>query len=695
MDYGLKIFEVDINLDLYYQFKKLVAGTVDAQTAKEILGRGVFGYFQTDRTLQEICCVNSPGEILEQYKEFGFDTAGSKRALLIALTECMILLDNRIRVVETAQLSKFIDEMRGSVVNDVYILCALLKWEADVDSRLQLCSQVAAGQDFSDAELLYLALMSKEYDGIWERFELSIAYIFLFHRIDVYENVGVLEKLLESYAPEMIQSRRSGSRVFKIFIKMQQGCISRGSKDFKYLTDLEYTAQEIIYLNVCLSRCCSTDSICNMTTRQKIALTGCEIFITAENIENQRVLMMLEKLLVRFHALSKAVKGCHALPAVLKELRAGSVEVFRFLYQLCDSDIVAESWFNVPLLDQKWKCVPDIVGRDEYMRIFEYNLYRHFEEAEKYMQAYVDTTGTRYIDEIMAVATSESISNIAALVDAGYIDACGMISSYIKDGYPDNDIGQYIRQLLDGERKGAFKYYKHIIDLDGLNGLYKITGQDGFICRITGIRWRCQCMEAFIAASEEERVQMFEWACEEIYTETPDMYTYKLVSALLSQTADLLSKDYAAAVCDGVLNTAELVQQQKIQLVEKYKSAEEYRRLIEEEAEREKQEKAEREKQEQAKAGEKWRNYIQQYIVQKGSFSEAIIDAADDDNCWEKVYMEAWLSILQENMTGTTFSSEQAGRLSSMLYSAADDGRLELDFKEITGIVQRLEVEDE
>lgn len=685
MDYGLKIFEEDINLDLYYQFKEMVASTVDAQTAKKILGRSIFGYFQTDRTIWESCRVNSPGEVLERYREFGFDTAGSKRALLIALTECMTALGNCIRIFEAVQLSRFIDEMRGSVTSDVYILCALLRWETDVESRLQLCSRAAASQELSDAELLYLALTSKEYDGIWDRFELSIAYMFLFHRVDVYENVGVLEKLIESYAPEMAESKKSGSRIFKIFMKMQQGCIGRESKDFKYLMDLTYTEQEIIYLNICLSRCCSTDSICSITARQNIALAGCKIFITAENIENQRVLYLLEELLARFYTLSKTVKGCRTLPNALKELEAGSEEVFRFLYTLRDKGIVAESWFNVPLLDQKWKCLQEIVGRDEYTRIFEYNLYQHFEEAEKYMQVYANATGGRYLDEIMLTATSESIDNITVLVGAGYIDAYAMIDKYIGDGYPNNSTKWYIRRLLN-DGKEAFKYYKHIIDLDGLNGLHKITGQDDYICKIIGMEWQRQCKETFTVAPEEERVQMFEWACEEIYVETPEDYIQRLVSVLLSQTADLLPKNYAAAVCDGVLNATELVQRQKMQLTEKYKSAEEYRKLAEEAKERERQEKAE--------ADERWRDYIQEYM-QEADFPEAIVDAADDTECWKKSYMKAWLSILRENMAGTKFSSEQAGRLSSVLYSAADDGRLELNFKEITDIVKQLEVEDE
>lgn len=85
--------------------------------------------------------------------------------------------------------------------------------------------------------------------------EERLAYIFMFHNIDVYENTDVIAWMQRELPFEIQRSRKTCAKILKIFMELPKHWLKLDSVDFKYLKSLNYTEQEIIYIAMYTSKC--------------------------------------------------------------------------------------------------------------------------------------------------------------------------------------------------------------------------------------------------------------------------------------------------------------------------------------------------------------------------------------------------------------------------------------------------------
>lgn len=683
MSYDLKIFEEDIDLDLYYKFKKLLFGATKRSYNRESASSGLLGYHEPQDGLHGF---RYPGEVLECYRERGFDSDRCRRALATALTECTGLLDKSM--FNNGQLGGFIEELRGMAVNDIYALCTALKWEEDVDRRMQLCSRAAAVQDNSNAAVLYVAAMTRDYDDSWSHYEERVAYMFLTHDINVFENMGVLDWLLREYAPEIAASRKSCTRVLKIFTKLKQHCISRDSKDFKYLRELGYTAQEIAYLNIRLSRCCGDDGVCSDIVGQNIALEGLRAFVTAEEAGCQQVLDVCGLCLERYEVLKRSVRGEKELAKVLADIRIGSVGMFMHLWQLKETGAVPAAWFCVPVLQEKWQQLSTITGREQYRHIFEYDMYRHLTDIEAYIRAYREETGSDYMADVLAKETSLCSANITVLAERQYIDMYRLVDACVAGGFKEGAEKTYVRHFITDAHKGAADYWDYIASTYDLETLHKLAGSRSFLMdRVANQGRMSDCGLADGEAAEERRIRVFEWACQEAYRTAPHEFVNWLVDTLLYCCGRSLPAEYMSSLCNSLVHAEDLSSCRKLQLMKACSPKEEYEKYEREQKEAEEKKK----QQEELSAIAGWRDEMMQMIREDG-VGDALVEIGGGDDSWEKGYMPAWFQLLQENIINAVFKEEQANRICQIICSAVEGNCLCVDFPTFKSIVDSMEV---
>lgn len=687
MKHDVGIFEGNINLELYYQFKNLIVNTTKVTDDRDALKPGILGDALPDMTLQFQYGFRYPGEVLEHYKDKGLDDIRSKRALLLALTDCMGILDSQM--FNSNQLADFIEDMRGLVEGDIYILCALLRWDTDTENKMQMCNKIVVAQKMSAAAVLYITAMSSQYESVWQTIEERIAYVFLLHELNVYENIGVIKWLLQEFAPEIASSRRSCSRILKLVTKLQQHKLSQNSKEFEYLIKLGYTAQEIAYLNIQLSGACMDGAgWCSPAVMQNIVLDGVRLFITSDKVEHPAILEVCDIILDKYARLNRSVRKKTVLTRVLKELVIGSMDMFKHLFEFRKADNVANEWFNVSVLDEKWRGLGCFVGREKYRDIFENCLYEDFDHADEYMQKYQEVLGTAYMQDMLEVSTYAARCHTAQLVQAGYLDMYKLIDEHISSGYPKNAAEKYIHHFLCNWHHGLSDYLEYIVSKYSLDILHRLTGRDELICQFLEMDsvYRYNHAAITLGVAEDTMIDLFEWACSEICKKVPYQFIDRLVYTLLNSEIVKLPEEYAIVICDALLVLDKISQQQKLRLVKKYKSQDEYEQLLEEQ-QRLKAAETERKKSEMTTG------YLKelQDLLAEDDFVEKLLETGFKQYSYSG-FMDVWIQVLTENVSNMTLEEGQANRVCQLIGYAAKLGYLDIRFSTIKDIVNKLEV---
>lgn len=686
----LKMFEKEINLELFYQFKEMIMSLSEEDYDAALVNSTVLGFEKPVVPLPTMYNLKYPGEVLERYKEKGLDDIKSMRALMLALTECIPAIQPRMFVDQ--QLPNFMEEVKQKAHNDLYLICALLKWENDTDKKLELCAKFSATATASDAAWLYSIALIKDLPTGWEMVEERLAYIFMFHSIDVYENTDVIAWMQRELPFEIQRSRKTCTKILKIFMELPKHWLKWDSVDFKYLKSLNYTEQEIIYIAMYTSKCWElTKNVQGYRAIQKILVNGCSYYLSARVIENKDIIDMCVTCLNKLRQLLQRVEGADRLRDAIGDIVIGTYEMFDAVWNNVESSNKSPEWFYVDILEPEWDDLLDIVGPKEYRNIAEYAMYNHVEQIQDYILRYNDVCNTEYRKDILFEKTSLSLSNVEILQNAGVIDIYSLIDICVeKTEGASYTVHSYVKKYLSSNIQDKIECWKWVVSKYNVETLSKITGVNGFVSESIGVRnnYNSNRNIKFNNFSDEDKLLLFDWITQELYTLRPDSYISTLADLFINVDMSFISKESISRICESLSNTDSLSQMVKLELV-KVCSPEKYEEVKQAYEEEKVQHALEKEKQQL----EEWHKQVIEMVTAEGDPAQAMIDAFNDYKKWQKGYSQVCLDIFMSKKDELLFTEDNVGDICEALLSLVSNSKVDnFTFTDYKNIINSLGV---
>lgn len=684
------MFEKEINLELFYQFKEMIMSLSEEDYDTALINSTVLGFEKPKASLTAAYNLKYPGEVLERYKEKGLDDTRSMRALMLALTECIPAIQPRMFVDQ--QLPNFINEVKQKAHNDLYLICTLLKWEKDIDRKLELCAKFSSTATASDAAWLYVAASIKDLPTGWEMVEERLAYIFMFHSIDVYENTDVIRWIQRELPFEIQRSRKTCTKILKIFIELPKHWLKFDSADFKYLRSLNYTEQEIIYIAMYTSKCWKlTKDVQGYRAIQKILVNGCSYYLSARVIENTDIIDVCVTCLNELSKLLQCVEGTDRLRGAIGGIVIGTYGMFDAIWNRVDSSNKLAEWFNVDILEPEWDNLLNIVGPKEYRDITEYVMYRNIDRLQDYVLRYNDICKADYRKDILIKSTSLSLANVEILQDAGIIDIYSLIDicvENIKDA--SYTVRSYVKEYLSSNIQDKIGCWKWVVSKYNVETLSKITSVNGFVSESIGVRNKYNSNRdiKFNNFSDKDKLLLFDWITQELYTLHPDSYISTLADLFINVDMSFISKESVSRICESLSRTDSLDQRVKLELVrvcspEKYEEA---KQAYEEE-------KAQQALKKEKQQLEEWHEQIIEMVTSDDDPAQAIIDAFNDYKRWQKGYSQVCLNIFTSKKDELVFTADNVGDICEALLSLISNHKVEnFTFTDYKNIINSLGV---
>lgn len=686
----LKMFEKEINLELFYQFKDMIMSLSEESYDTASINSTVLGFEKPKVSLSTAYNLKYPGEVLERYKEKGLDDIKSMRALMLALTECIPAIQPRMFVDQ--QLPNFINEVKQHAHNDLYLICTLLKWEKDADKKLELCAKFSSTATASDAAWLYSIASIKDLPTGWEMIEERLAYIFMFHNIDIYENTDVIIWIQRELPFEIQQSRKTCAKILKIFMDLPRHWLKFDSADFKYLKSLNYTEQEIIYIAMYTSKCWElTKDIQGYRAIQKILVNGCSYYLSARVIENADIIDMCVMCLNKLSKLLQCIEGTDRLRNAIGHIVIGTYEMFDAVWNKVEPGNKLTEWFNVDILEPEWDNLLNIVGPKEYRNIAECVMYRNVDQLQDYVLRYNDICKADYRKDVLFGSTPLSLANVEVLQEAGIIDIYSLIdicAENIKDA--SYTVRSYVNKYLSSNIQDKIGCWKWVVSKYNVETLSKITSVNGFVSESIGVRnkYNNNCNVKLDSFSDEDKLLLFDWITQELYTLHPDSYISTLADLLINVDMSFISKESVSRICESLSQADSLSQMVKLELIkvcspEKY---DEVKQTYEEE-------KAQRALEQERQQTEEWHEQVMEMITSDDDPAQAMIDAFDDYKRWQKGYSQVCLDIFMSKKDEMLFTADNIGDICEALLSLISDPRIEnFTFTDYKNIINSLGV---
>ena len=282
--------------------------------------------------------------------------------------------------------------------------------------------------------------------------------------------------------------------------------------------------------------------------------------------------------------------------------------------------------------------------------------------------------------------TSLCIALTEICVQKAYINMYELIDKCAVEDCVPNSTQQCVLKFLRSVHSQMCDYWRYTVNKYGLDTLHKLVDKNDFISEVIR-KTKINQSDTFLPDTETDRIEMFEWACHEVCTHTPDDYICWVAEVLLSEYGKALPKEDTHAIYSVLIEEEDLGYHQRVQLLKEYGDAGEYERFIAQQ-EAEKQKKKEQEKQESI---ERWRVVIQKNI-QSDNIVESLLSAGNSSSRYAEGYMAAWLQVLKERLSSIIFTQEQADRTYKLLCSAVNRSDVDLDSSSFINILGKMEV---
>ena len=279
-----KVYQQVIDLELYYAFVDLVVHTSQEEKAWEIyrniVDTQIWQQKAEGQNYFEAYNLRYPGEVLERFEEKLGKDVRIIRALALALGKTRALQSDNMFVGN--QRGSFLQMIRRTSNGDVYLQGALYLLETDMPRRHALLDKLAATEYAKTEDALFvLSLFDDQEEGYRTMHSQLLRLLGKERTLSLPENCGVLEWLVQHYAPYIKSYRGKSDLVLRTLTKFFRMNMKPDSREFSILTDAGYSGEEIILTN---SLCVWADRIrdrisWNGTTAEKIASACCQMLL--------------------------------------------------------------------------------------------------------------------------------------------------------------------------------------------------------------------------------------------------------------------------------------------------------------------------------------------------------------------------------------------------------------------------------
>lgn len=686
----LEMFAKEINLELFYQFKEMILSLSENDYDVDKINSSVLGFEKPKISLQEMYNLRYPGEVLERYKERGLDSMECRRALMLALTECIPAIQTRM--FNNSQLDDFLNDIKECAGNDIFLVFSLMYWEDNLDSRLELCSKIAATQVVSDAGLLYVLNYVRDLPGGWDLLEERLSYIFLLHNIDIYENVDIITWLQREYALEILKSKRSCTRILKLFLKMQEHWISLDSKEVHYLKNLGYTEQEIIYISMYTSRCWEiTKNTPHFRSIQKIMINGCKYFISARVIENNECINLCLNCLQSVTELLVCCEGAANLKDAIGKVKIGTIEMYNVLWNKLNENHKLKSWFYVDVLEPEWDDILAIIGPGNFRDIAEEAMFNNTENLHDYLSRYEEICKSEYKEDLLKEITYRSRQYITVLCDAGVLDIHKMIDECVNQEDANYVIKTYVKAYINDTSVNKMNCWRWIVNKYDLDTLSDLTSVDGFISGFVGLSngtFMYDYGKKIVGYSDTDKMQLFKWTMEELYYRYTDKMIDTLISILTKSDISFIPDSDVQQLCTTLLESNVISDNARFSILKKY-YPDDYERAVEE---KETSDKIRRQKEKEQET-QNWKDDILEKMSESEDPVTEFISACDDYKRYRDGYSQVCLSIFLEQKDQLVYTEENLCELCETLANILNSSKVEnFTFEDYKKIINELGV---
>ena len=596
-----RAYQRAIDLELYHAFAELVVQTSQDNTAgrtyRQIKARqiwqpesDVFSYFEPYN-------LRYPGEVLERFEEKLGNDVRVLRALALALgNTCAIQSDNMF---VGNQRGTFIQKVRRSAREDVYLQGALYLLETDTARRHSLLDELAAKIYVRTEEALFvLSLFDDAEYGYRAMHDQLLRLLTQNRTIFPTVDFGAFEWFIRFYGEQVKKYRGKADLALRTLMKLPYMNMKPDSREFLALRKAGYRHDEIVLANSLAVWADRLPDRLNSRSipAEKIAVTCSRMLLNEPQNLSEGFYEYLGWLFRFYDSFSVKYEGFQGLwEAVQYGLNPTAPKTLLWMNQTIQKDFP----YRFDVFDPQYDDLAKELERDNYMELFTLQML-HSRQAiplKQWLSRYQELTGADY-GEYFRSCHKNSGRAFAFLVERKEIDLWEFFEQH-RDG------GEYAPQLkllreyaLRISSWRCFRFVERLLAEYTFPHLQTIFGErfyfhecfvrsEGYYSRR---EYKTYISRPFLTA--EQQRQLYDWVELSFFQTEPEKYEDFVLSALKApEIQRLYDKKALAAVLRQFFLHSEYNGYEINRLKETFYSKEELEDERRVEAERKEQEK--------------------------------------------------------------------------------------------------------
>lgn len=604
------VYRQAIDLDLYYAFAELVAGTSQEETAWPSYQQSEAGQiWKSEADIEnyfESYDLRYPGEVRERFEEKLGAEPRIIRALALALGKTRTIQSDNMFVGN--QRGDFIRKVRRAADGDVYLLGALYLLETDTARRRAQMDELTAVEYHRAEEALFiLSLFDDREEGYRIMRDQIIRLLGQGSTFSLVENRGVLEWLIRYYAPYVKSYRGKADLTLRTLMKLPYMNMKPDGREFSILKAAGYSSEEITMAN---SLFVWADRIpdrlsWNGTTAERIAAACCKMLLNRPEGLSEQLYEYAGWLLIRYDKFPIQYEG---YPNLWEAVRHGLAPTAPQTILWMQKSIRKDFPYRFDAFDPQYDILAEEVERDDYWELFTEQMLRSCGEPplRRWLARYQKLTGDDYRNGFQDWHRSSS-RTFALLVEKKELRLWPFFERYQADGYASPPLRLIQDYALNVSSWQGFRFVRRLLQKYTPPQLQRFWGDRFYFHRIFIRERRSYGSDYTVSVSrhflsEEQQRQLWEWIEGSVFQTEPERYREFVLGALQSPDVQrLYDKKLLASVLRGLLSTGVREDYAIRQMKETFYSKEELeaeRRAEAEQAEREEEIRREKSRQE-------------------------------------------------------------------------------------------------
>ena len=596
-----RAYQRAIDLELYHAFAELVVQTSQDNTAgrtyRQIKARqiwqpesDVFSYFEPYN-------LRYPGEVLERFEEKLGNDVRVLRALALALgNTCAIQSDNMF---VGNQRGTFIQKVRRSAREDVYLQGALYLLETDTARRHSLLDELAAKIYVRTEEALFvLSLFDDAEYGYRAMHDQLLRLLTQNRTIFPTVDFGAFEWFIRFYGEQVKKYRGKADLALRTLMKLPYMNMKPDSREFLALRKAGYRHDEIVLANSLAVWADRLPDRLNSRSipAEKIAVTCSRMLLNDPQNLLEGFYEYLGWLFWFYNSFTVKYEGFQGLwEAVQYGLNPTAPKTLLWMNQTIQKDFP----YRFDVFDPQYDDLAKELERDTYMELFTLQMLysRQTIPLKQWLSRYKELTGADYA-EYFGSRHTNSRRAFAFLVEKKEIDLWEFFEQHRDDGEYAQQLKLLREYALTISSWRCFRFVERLLAEYTFSQLQTIFGERFYFhecfVRSEGYYSRREyktCISRPFLSAEQHR-QLYDWVERSVFQTEPEKYEDFVLSALKAPDIQrLYDKKALAAVLRQLLLHSEYSGYEINRLKETFYSKEELEDERRAEVEKKEQEK--------------------------------------------------------------------------------------------------------